>query len=109
MRPLQERFVNYRYAYHLCTLLCLPFVYIYYLKSNVLKRLCSLCGWQKSLFDCIGVRPKQEAHGPQFAHLIKTAIAYLQIPCNILLVLPQQLRHKYDHTIKRSKVILAVF
>ena len=26
----------------------------------------------------------QEAQGPQFAHLIKTAIAYLQMPCNIL-------------------------
>ena len=25
---------------------------------------------------------KQNAHVPQFAHLIKTAIAYLQIPCN---------------------------
>ena len=32
---------------------------------------------------------KQEAHGPQFAHMIKMAIAYL--PCNILPVLPQQL------------------
>ena len=25
---------------------------------------------------------KQEAHGPRFTHLIKTAIAYLQIPYN---------------------------
>ena len=31
---------------------------------------------------------KQEAHGPRFAHLSKTAIAYLQMPCNILPVLP---------------------
>ena len=26
--------------------------------------------------------PKQEAHGPLFAHMIKTAIACLQMPCN---------------------------
>ena len=25
---------------------------------------------------------KQEAHVPRFAHMIKTAIAYLQMPCN---------------------------
>ena len=49
---------------------------------------------------------KQEAHGRQFAHLIKTAITYLQMPCNILPVLPQQLGHKVDHTIKRLTVIL---
>ena len=51
-------------------------------------------------------KKKQEAHRPRFAHLMKTAIAYLQIPCNILPVLPQQLRHKINHTINRSKVIL---
>ena len=49
---------------------------------------------------------KQEAHGPQFAHLITTATAYLQMPCNILPVLQPQLGHRFDHTIKRSKVIL---
>ena len=49
---------------------------------------------------------KQEAYGPQFAHLIKIATAYLQTPCNILPVLPQQIGHKSDHTVKRSKVIL---
>ena len=32
--------------------------------------------------------------------------AYLQMPCNSLPVLPQQLGHKSDHTIKWSKVIL---
>ena len=31
---------------------------------------------------------------------------YLQMPRNSLPVLPQQLGHKFDHTIKRSKVIL---
>ena len=49
------------------------------------------------------IKMKQEAHGPQFAHLIKTAIAYLQMPCSILPVLPQQLVHKFDHTIKKVK------
>ena len=49
---------------------------------------------------------KQEAHGLQFAHLIKIAIAFLQMPCNVLPVLPQLLGCKFDHTIKRSKVIL---
>ena len=33
-------------------------------------------------------------------------ITYLQKPCNFLPVLPQQLRHNLDRTIKRSKVIL---
>ena len=37
------------------------------------------------------VTVKQETHGPWFAHLSKTAIAYLQMPCNILPTLPQQL------------------
>ena len=49
---------------------------------------------------------KQNAHGPQFAHLIKTAIAYLQMPCNFFQYLPQQLGHKFDLTKKRSTVIL---
>ena len=49
---------------------------------------------------------KQKAHGLWFAHQIKTAIAYLQMPCNILPVLPQQLEQKFDHDVKRSKVIL---
>ena len=49
---------------------------------------------------------KQEAHGPQFAHLSKTAIAYLEMPCNILPVLPQQLGQKFDSAVKRSKIIL---
>ena len=40
---------------------------------------------------------------PQFAHLIKTAIAYLQMTCNILQVLPQQMRRKFYHTIKKLK------
>ena len=31
---------------------------------------------------------KQEAYGQQFAHLSKTTIAYLQMPCNILSELP---------------------
>ena len=31
------------------------------------------------------IETKQEAHGPQLAHLIKTAIAYLQMPCNNIL------------------------
>ena len=37
---------------------------------------------------------------PQFAHLIKPAIEYLQMPYNILPVLPQQQGHKFEHTIK---------
>ena len=41
------------------------------------------------------------AHGPQFAHLIKTAFAHL--PCNILPILPPQLVHNFDHTIKEVK------
>ena len=49
---------------------------------------------------------KQETHGSRFAHLSKTAIAYLQMPCNILPVLTQQLGHKFDCAVKRSKVIL---
>ena len=36
----------------------------------------------------------------------KTAIAYLQMPCNILQVLPKQLGKKFDRAVKRSKVIL---
>ena len=48
----------------------------------------------------------QEAHRQEFDHLIKTATTYLQMSCNILPVLPQQLGHKFDHTIKGSKAIL---
>ena len=44
--------------------------------------------------------------GKRFAYLSKTAIAYLQMPCNILPVLPQQLGHELDCDVKRSKVIL---
>ena len=47
---------------------------------------------------------KQEAHGPQFAHLSKTAIAYLLMPFNILPVKP--LGHKFGRVIKKFKVIL---
>ena len=43
---------------------------------------------------------KQEAHGPRIAHLSKSAIAYLQMPCSILQVLPQPLGHKFDHGVK---------
>ena len=53
---------------------------------------------------------KQEAHWPQMAHLIKTAIACSYcISANamqLLPVLPQQLGQKSDHIIKRSKIIL---
>ena len=52
---------------------------------------------------------KQEANGPWFAHLSKTAIAYLQMPCNFLPVLPQQLGYKFDCAIKRSKFILGEY
>ena len=45
-------------------------------------------------------KENQEAYGPLFAHLSKTAIAYLQMPCNIFPVLPQQLGHKFDHALK---------
>ena len=44
---------------------------------------------------------KQEVNGPRFAHLSKTAVAYLQVPCNSLPVLPQQLGHKCDRAVKR--------
>ena len=49
---------------------------------------------------------KLKTYGPQLGHLSKTAIAYLQMPCNILPVLPQQLGHKFDPVLKRSNVIL---
>ena len=49
---------------------------------------------------------KQEAQGPQFAHPGKTVIAYLQMPRNIFPVLPQQLGHKSDRALKRSKIIV---
>ena len=39
---------------------------------------------------------KQEAHGPRFSHLSKSAIACLQMPCNILQVLPQQLGQTFE-------------
>ena len=48
-------------------------------------------------------RYKQEAHGPRFAHLIKTAIAYLQMPCNILPVLSHQLGQKFDRALKKAE------
>ena len=44
---------------------------------------------------------KQEALGPRFAHLSKTAIAYLQMPCHTVPVLPQQLGQKFDDAVKR--------
>ena len=44
---------------------------------------------------------EQDAHGPQFAHLIKTAIAVNAM--QFLAVLPQQLGHIFDHTIKKVK------
>ena len=50
-----------------------------------------------------GGRHKQEAHGPHFTHLSKTAIAYLQMSCNILPVLPQQLGQKFDRAVKTVK------
>ena len=43
---------------------------------------------------------ESSAHGPRFAHLSKTATEYLQMPCNILPVLPQQIEQN------RPKVIL---
>ena len=42
---------------------------------------------------------KQEAYGLQFTHLSETAIAYLQMPCNILPVLPQQLGQNADRAV----------
>ena len=50
----------------------------------------SLANLNKTLKYCIW-KKKQEPHGTQFTHLSKIAIAYLQMPCNILPVLPQQL------------------
>ena len=50
--------------------------------------------------------PKYQKRGPWAT--IRSP-AYLQMPCNSLPVLPQQLGHKFDHTIKRSKVILVSF
>ena len=38
--------------------------------------------------------------------MVETAIAFLQMPCNILPVFPQQLGHKFNHSVKTSKVIL---
>ena len=43
---------------------------------------------------------------PQFALLSKTATAHLQMPCNILPILPQQMGQKFDSAIERSKVNL---
>ena len=42
---------------------------------------------------------KQETQGPRLAHLSKTTTAYLQMPCNFLPVLPQQLEHKFHHAV----------
>ena len=39
---------------------------------------------------------------------IKTAIAYLQIPCNILPVLPKQLGQKFDLDIKKSNPTIII-
>ena len=49
---------------------------------------------------------KARGSSARFAHLSETAIAYLQMPYNILPVLPQQLGQKFDSAVKRSKVIL---
>ena len=46
---------------------------------------------------------KPDAHGLQVAHLIKTAIAYLQMPCNILPVLLNQQGYKFGQTVKSQK------
>ena len=54
---------------------------------------------------------KQETHGPRFSRLSKTAIAYLQMSCNILPVTPH-FPHtrvwgcKFDLPIRRAKAIL---
>ena len=48
-------------------------------------------------------KKKKEAHGSLFAHMSKTAIAYLQMSCNIFPVLPQELRYKFDHALKTQK------
>ena len=45
---------------------------------------------------------KEEAHRPRFAHLSKTAIGYLQMPCNILPVLPLQLIRIVDGLYKQN-------
>ena len=48
---------------------------------------------------------KQEVHGPRSTppHRRKTDIAYLQKPCNILPILPQQLGQKFDSGVKKVK------
>ena len=46
---------------------------------------------RKMLKYCLGNKKKQEAHGPQFAHLSDIATADMQMLCNILPVLSSQL------------------
>ena len=57
------------------------------------------------LVDKLNESSKSIFVGPRFAHLSKTAIAYLQMSCNFLPVLPQQLGQKFDIAVKRSKII----
>ena len=52
------------------------------------------------------IRHKQKAYGPRFAQLSKTIVVYLQMPCNNLPVLPQQLQHTFDRAIKSSNIII---
>ena len=49
-------------------------------KKNILK--CRLLKLLSSMLS--------EVPGPRFAHLSKTGITYMQMPCNILPVLPQE-------------------
>ena len=52
----------------------------------------------------------KQTNWPRFAHLSKTDTAYLQMPCRILPVLPQQLGHKIDRAVKKveghSRIII---
>ena len=65
-------------------------------RTNVPEAICP-----SNFFEVGGIiRHKQEAHRPQFAHLSKSAIAHLQVPSNILLVLPEQLGQTFDCAVK---------
>ena len=55
----------------------------------LLSILATVTTWNNMLLKCYNL--EQEVHRSRFAHLSKTAIAYLQMLCNILSVLPQQL------------------
>ena len=71
------------------------FILIFFFNISPLKHI--LDTHQKCLGEKLSInmffleKQEQEAHRPRFAHMSKSAIAYLQMSYNILPVLPQQL------------------